>query len=119
MDEITATLEDYIESIFMLSGDDGVSIKSIAKKLNIKKSSVVASIRRLKEKELVEQKHYGKVKLTEKGKEKAGEIYNKHNLIKQFFLRIGVDAEKAEKEACLIEHFLSDDTVNKMMKYVK
>ncbi|HOJ49655.1 MAG TPA: metal-dependent transcriptional regulator [Spirochaetota bacterium] len=119
MEEMTVTLEDYIETILILNKGAGVKINDIAARLGIKKSSVVASIKRLKKMNLVEQEFYGRVKLTETGRERAEYVYMKHSIIKEILIKIGVNENRAEKEACAIEHFLSNDTLNKILEKLK
>ncbi len=114
--EVTASLEDYLEAIYFLNGkDEGVRVTDIAVELNISKPSVNRAINTLKNQGLVEHEHYGSLKLTPEGLEIAQTIAGRHVMLKRFLKDIlGVEESTAEDEACLIEHYLSSDTISKI-----
>lgn len=119
MINLTSSLEDYLETIFILqqSGED-VRITDIAKELKISKPSVNRAIKVLKEEFLVEQKRYGKIILTSLGKEKGGQVYTRHKILKSFFMDIlGVSDRVSESDACKAEHILSEESINRIMEY--
>ena len=68
----------------------------------------------LKANNLIEINNDGIISLTEEGKQKALEIYERHTIITKFLLHIGVDNDTALKDACKIEHDLSEETFNKL-----
>lgn len=116
--EMTASLEDYLEAIYFLNGNEGVRVTDLALELNISKPSVNRAINTLKNQGLVEHEHYGSLKLTEKGLELAKNVAQRHKILKKFLKSIlGVEEKTAEKEACLIEHNLSADTIYKISEY--
>lgn len=116
--KVTASLEDYLEAIYFLNGGEGVRVTDLALELNISKPSVNRAINTLKNQELVEHEHYGNLKLTEKGLELAKNVAQRHRVLKKFLKNIlGVEEKTAEKEACLIEHNLSADTIHKISEY--
>lgn len=119
--EVSASLEDYLEAIYFLNGkDEGVRVTDLAIELNISKPSVNRAINNLKNQGLVEHKHYGSLKLTEEGLKIAENIASRHMMLKKFLLDVlGVEGERAEQEACLIEHYLSGDTIRKIEKHMK
>lgn len=118
---LSPNMEDYMENISMLLKEhDVVRVKDIAKKLNIKMPSVTAALQKLKEKGLVDYEKYGHVQLTAKGKEVADSIYEKHSFLTEFFKDIlSMDTQKAEEEACKLEHHLSSDASNRMQRFVE
>ncbi len=118
---LSPNMEDYMENISMLLKEhDIVRVKDIAKKLNIKMPSVTAALQKLKEKGLVDYEKYGHVQLTAKGKEVADSIYEKHSFLTEFFKEIlSMDTQKAEEEACKLEHHLSSDASNRMQRFVE
>ena len=116
---VTASLEDYLETIYFLNNDDGVRVTDIATELSISKPSVNRAINTLKAQGLVTHEHYGSLFLTEEGLDIAKKIAKRHFMLKKFLTQIlEVDEKTAEEEACLIEHCLSADTVEKLEKFM-
>jgi DtxR family Mn-dependent transcriptional regulator len=114
---ITNTLEDYLEAVYILQKNENhpVRVKEIASFLDVNKTTVVASIKKLKENELVNQEHYGYVFLTEEGEKEAQKIYKKHSVLKNFLTEVlGIEEKKADDEACKMEHILSEETIRKI-----
>lgn len=116
----TASLEDYLKVIFKLSDPDPqVQVTAISEEMNIKKPSVTSAVSRLKEKGFVEHKSYGPVILTKKGQQLAEEVKERHEVLFQFFTEIlEVDKARAEEDACQIEHYVSERTLEKISKFV-
>jgi len=96
--DLTASMQDYLETILELEGDTkSVRITDIANKLNIAKPSVNQAINKFKELGLVIQQTYGPVELTEKGRKIATKVIQKHKKLRQFLIEVlNVDAEIAE-----------------------
>ena len=117
---LTASLEDYLEIIYILQqGDSGVGITDISRELKISKPSVTKAIGILRSEELVIQEKYGKITLTEKGVLAAEEVYKKHKILSKFINKVlGVNERTAEIDACKMEHVLSDETLLGMKKYL-
>ncbi len=117
---LTASLEDYLEIIYILQqGDGGVGITDISRELKISKPSVTKAIGILRSEKLVIQEKYGKITLTEKGALAAEEIYKKHKILSKFINKVlGVNERTAEIDACKLEHVLSAETLLGMKKYL-
>lgn len=117
---LSASLEDYLEAIFLLSGkDEEVRVVEIAEALGFSKPSVSEALTTLESKGLVEHEKYRGVQLTPKGKELAQQVYNKHKTLFIFLTRIlGVPAARAAAEACRIEHTISEDTSARLRRFV-
>lgn len=117
---LTSHMEDYMEAIAMLMVDNKVvRVKDIAKKLDIKMPSVTAALNKLKEMALIEYEKYGFIELTEKGQEVAGNVYNKHTCISEFFERVLLmNPESADSEACKVEHALDPDTCIRIHQFL-
>lgn len=116
---VTASLEDYLEAIYFLNNDEGVRVTDIATELSISKPSVNRAINTLKSQGLVTHEHYGSLFLTEEGLDIAKKVAKRHFMLKKFLTQIlEVDEKTAEEEACLIEHCLSADTVEKFEKFM-
>ena len=119
--EVTASLEDYLETIFFLQQkNDTVRITDIAVSLNISKPSVNRAINTLKARGFVDHERYGSLSLTSKGVEFAKNVAHRHNVLIDFLKNtLGVEGSLAEKEACLIEHHISSDTIDKLSVFMK
>ena len=119
-EELTKSLEDYIETIYLISRDKSeVRVSDIAAKLKVAKSSVHIALHSLADKNYVTHKKYGAVYLTKQGLSAAGKIYERHIQLKAFFASIlGLDAETAESDACAAEHVLSGAAVKAMTELV-
>ncbi len=97
-----------------------VRVSDIASFMNVRLPSVSEAIKRLKDKGLVNYSRYSNVSLTSKGYEIAKNLLRRHQLL-VFFLHniLGLPAELANREACLIEHFISDETLNKLSVFIE
>lgn len=117
---LTASLEDYLEIIYILQqGESGVGITDISRELKISKPSVTKAIKILRSNKMVIQEKYGKIALTEKGISAAEEIYKKHKILSKFINKVlGVNERTAEIDACKLEHVLSAETLLGMKKYL-
>jgi len=119
--KLTKSLEDYIRAIFILSKRKKVvRVKDIAKLLKVKPSSVTFSLKKLSEMELIEYEKHGYVDLTEKGLKVANKLSSRYTSIEIFLEKIlGLPKEIAETDACSMEHYLHDETVDRIGKFVK
>ena len=119
--ELSASLEDYLEAIFNLSGGaETARSKEIARVLGVSKASVTGALRVLKRKGLVNYKPYDTVTLTEKGKATAAEIARKHEILKSFFINVlGVKAEVGQQAACKAEHALGPEISTRLLSFIK
>ncbi|MCK4798991.1 MAG: metal-dependent transcriptional regulator [Spirochaetes bacterium] len=113
--------EDYLEAIFLLSKTKRIiRIKDIAEKLKVKKSSVVSMIEKLLEDGFLIHEKYGDVLLTQKGIEEAQKVYHKHVTFHSFLKDVlDIEEDIAEYDACNLEHYVSDVTIEKLLKFVE
>ena len=113
---MTQSLEDYLETIGNLAQDGSIPrVKDIAAWLKLSKPSVHVALHLLEDRGMIEHEPYGDIIMTELGKQKYLEIKHKHDTISSFLQNnLGVSVENAEKDACLMEHFLSDETLEKI-----
>ena len=117
---MTKSSEDYIETVHVLIQTTGrARVRDVAKTLNVKMPSVVKAIGELKKLALVEQEPYGDILLTEKGRRCAALILGRHTLIKAFLEEIGVSAATADRDACLMEHILSAETIDRIRAFTE
>ena len=121
METLSHSAQDYLEAILVLTSEMGKArVKEVAERLGVKKPSVVAAVKALMEKGLVHHEHYGYLELTPKGMSVAQQIYHRHQVLFRFFHRIlGVEAQTAENDACQIEHYISPNTLERLVKLVE
>ena len=105
-----------METILLLHQQTGfVRSVDIANKLDYTKPSVSRAMSILKKNGFISMDRSGQILLTEKGLQKASEIYERHCLITNFLERVlSVSPEIAEQDACRIEHIISQETVDKI-----
>ena len=121
---LTVANEDYLECMVRIEREDGetegVRSVDIATRLGVSKASVNKAVSALKAQGLVEQAHYGKVMLTEKGRETGSAVWYRHRLLRTFLVReLGVPFDRADDEACMMEHALSEDTMVRWQEYLE
>lgn len=115
---LSKSMEDYLETILTLIENKGTArVTDIAASLNIAASSVNEGIQKLSENGLVTQQKYGPIKLTKKGKFAAEKVHCTHQILAIFFSEIlGVEPEIAEKDACNLEHCLSNQSLTAIIE---
>ncbi|MBP3339843.1 MAG: metal-dependent transcriptional regulator [Lachnospiraceae bacterium] len=111
--------ENYLETILVLSKQIPV-VRSVdvANELGFKKSSVSIAMKNLREKNHITVTDAGYIYLTESGKAIAEMIYERHNVISNWFMSLGVPEEIALNDACKIEHVLSVETFEAIKKHL-
>lgn len=115
MNNLTKSNEDYLEAILILEQKHRKVLSvEIAKLLGVSKPGVNRAMNVLKENGLIDKTDYSEITLTEKGREIANKVYEKHTTIKSFLLQVGVSKETAEKDCCLIEHVISEETYERI-----
>jgi len=118
MEKLSQSLEDYLESIYIISLDKKIArVKDIVNRLGVKSSSVIGALKKLVAGGYVEHEHYGHIELTKAGKKRAVRLYDRHTTLTKFFHEIlDVDAKIAEEDACQIEHELSEESYERIIK---
>ena len=112
--------EMYLETILVLSKKkEAVRSLDIAEEMGFSKPSVSRAVGLLKSGEYISVDSNGYITLTDIGREIAEKIYERHNVLSDFFIRIGVDEDTALEDACKIEHDISDTTFHAMKKFIK
>ena len=112
--------ENYLEAILMLSKNQKeIHAIDVVNHLGFSKPSVSIMLKKLSNDGylIVDEKSH--IYLTEKGKSVAEKILNRHTCLTDFFTKIGVNPKTAEEDACKIEHDLSDETFNALLKLNK
>lgn len=114
--KLHASGEDYLEAILIIEKRQGTARSvDVAEQLGVSKPSVSRAVSLLKEGGFlrIENKY---LYLTDVGREIAEKIYERHCFFKHRLVNAGVDEKTAEKEACLLEHSLSDESFEKIKK---
>ena len=105
--------EMYLETIYVLSKENpNVRAIDVGNHMGFSKPSVSRALGILKEEDLVKVEEDGSLKLTRKGSAKAKKIYERHVVLTEMLMSIGVDEKTASEDACRIEHYISDKTFN-------
>ena len=119
-DSISPAQEDYLESILILQKKGKIArVKDMAALMKVTAPSVIEALANLQKKELVIHERYGYIELTSKGMKKATKLYKRHLLLKKFFHSVlGIKKELAEEDACKIEHYLSQQTMKRMLAFI-
>ena len=105
------SLEDYLETILMLHKSRGqVRSIDIANEMNFTKPSVSIAMKNLREKGYITMADNGHITLTESGKERAESVLERHTILADLLISIGVNEETAREDACKVEHDLSEES---------
>ena len=112
--------EMYLETILVLS-KKGAPVRSldVAKQLGVSKPSVSRAMGILKNGDYIIIDDQGYITLTAEGAKIAKKIYERHIVISELLMELGVDMKTAEEDACRIEHVISDKTFRALKKHRK
>lgn len=113
------SVEDYLETILILTKRlSFVRSIDIATELSYSKPSVSVAMKNLKNNNYIVIEDNGHISLTEKGLSLAEATYEKHSLLKEWLIKLGVDKDVAAADACKIEHDLSDESFQAIKSYI-
>jgi Mn-dependent DtxR family transcriptional regulator len=111
--------EMYLESIYrLLQTQSHVRAIDVGEYMGYSKPSVSRAMGLLKKGEYISVDNDGSITLTESGKVIAEKIFERHTLITELLIRLGVDKEIAADDACKMEHVISDESFEAIKKYV-
>lgn len=112
--------EDYLETILILMDQlQAVRSVDIAEEMGYSKASISVAMKNLKEKEYIEISKEGYITLTPSGNKIASEIYERHKVITDLLIGLGVNPVTASEEACKIEHDISAETFEAIKRHIK
>lgn len=107
--------EDYLETILVLKKKLGdVRSIDIVNDMGFSKPSVSIAMKNLREKGMITMETNGHITLTKEGLEIAERVFERHTILTKTLLALGVSEETARKDACRMEHDISDETFNKL-----
>ena len=117
---IYESAEDYLERILILQ-EKKTEVRSIdiAHDMGFSKPSVSIAMKKLKEAGLINIDKNGYITLTKEGHVIADKVYERHVVLKNTLIAIGVNPEQAEKDACKVEHVISEETFDAIKKHIK
>ncbi|MCI8944551.1 MAG: metal-dependent transcriptional regulator [Clostridia bacterium] len=121
MSDLRKSGEDYLEAILFIEEEKGI-VKSvdIATYLGVSKPSVNKALTILQEMGYVSKPNYSQVTITQEGRKKAKAVAQKHSALTRLLTDVlGVSEEVAEKDACKIEHDISEETTRKLIAFLQ
>ena len=119
MSRIKESGEMYLEDILVLRQKLGmVRAIDIVNLTGYSKPSISRALSNLRDSGMILVDKSGYITLTELGEGRAQKIYERHRVLTEFLVRIGVDAETADADACKIEHDISDDAFMKIKEHM-
>ena len=117
---IHKSAEDYLEMILRLTEDKGYARSvDIATGLSVSKPSVSVAMKRLREDGYIAMDKDNYISLTDKGMEIARRIYDRHKALTEILIRIGVSPDVAQEDACKVEHDISSQTYDAIVRLLR
>ena len=118
---LTPTRENYLRALYQLSrAGDSVRLTDLARAQGVRLPTARHAVNCLRDVGLVEQENYRRITLTTAGKRVGREICDRFDLTRKFLIEVlGVTEDVAEREACVMEHHLDDDTLDRLAAFVK
>ena len=111
--------QDYLEAILIVRNRKGVvHSKDVAQELSFTKASVSIAMKTLRQEGYITMDQEKAIFLTEKGEVLAQQMYERHLLLSDWLVRLGVDRETAVRDACKIEHDLSAASYEAIKRHV-
>ena len=111
--------EMYLETIYVLSQKkDYVRAIDVGEELNFSRPSVSRAIHILEEGGFLAIEQGGALRLTALGREYAERIYERHTILTEYFVALGVDRGTAVNDACRIEHVISDECFSAIKRHL-
>ncbi len=108
----------YLENILILGREQNhIRAIDIVNRTGYSKPSISRALKLLKEDGYINIDKSGYIVLTEDGRKTAEKIYERHKILSDIFIKIGISEENAVADACKIEHDISDETFEKIKKY--
>lgn len=118
MSKLRQSGEDYLETILILSKKGGVRSVDVAAEMNVSKPSVSRAMGILKNGGFIKIDKNGYISFTDEGKETAEKIYERHTVLTDWLVGIGVDEKTASEDACRLEHNFSSESFDKLKSHI-
>ncbi len=112
--------EEYLEGIYDIVLEKGYArVKDVSEALGVGFSAVSEMFHKLGEEGYVNYEKYGGVTLTTKGEAIAEALSKKHEVLREFFIILGIDERVADEDACEIEHVVTPETMDRLTQFVE
>ena len=112
--------EDYLETMLIMKETHGfIRSIDIAEHLGVTKPSVSYATKRLRENGYITMSVDGLITLTDSGMEIAKRMYERHKLLSEFLIQLGVSEQTAREDACRIEHDISVETFEAICRHAE
>lgn len=118
MSKLRQSGEDYLETILILSKKGGVRSVDVAAEMNVSKPSVSRAMGILKNGGFIKIDKNGYITFTGEGRETAEKIYERHTVLTDWLVGIGVDEKTASEDACRLEHNFSLESFDKLKSHI-
>lgn len=119
MDKLRQSGEDYLETILILSRKGEVRSIDIAREMNVSKPSVCRAVGILKKGGLINVDDDGYITFTSDGRTTAESIYERHTVLTEWLMGIGVDEKTAAEDACRLEHSFSPESFARLKEHIE
>ena len=117
--QILRASEDYLEAMLMMQKEHGyVRSIDIANELAFSKPSVSVAMKNLRENGYILMDDQGHITLSSMGKEIAETMYERHTMLSQWLMYLGVDEQTAAEDACRIEHVVSAESFRAIKDHI-
>lgn len=120
-DALTASLEDYLEAISRIIAEkEAVRPKDIIRRLKVTGASVTGALRSLAERDLINYTPYDVITLTPEGKAAAADVIRRHEVLRDFFVRVlAVEEREADRAACRMEHSIPKLILERFIRFAE
>lgn len=116
----TKAIEDYLEAFYMLYiNKEPLESARVSRLLNVSRPAVNKATHELLRLGFINKTPYSEIAFTPSGKRIAKRVYHRHTTIKKYLLRLGISEKNADRDCCLIEHVLSEETFKKIEEIIK
>jgi DtxR family Mn-dependent transcriptional regulator len=120
-ENLTASLEDYLEAIFhLVDKKQAARARDIAQRLQVNRSSVTGALQSLAQKGLVNYEPYEAITLTQEGVAVAKDVVRRHEVLRDFLVKVlSVEETQADEAACRMEHAVPTPILERLIKFVE
>jgi DtxR family Mn-dependent transcriptional regulator len=117
--DLSSSLEDYLETVYLLVQEHGFArVRDIARARDVKAASVSIALRKLAELGLVRHERREYVALTPTGEQAGRRVFTRHRLLTRFFEQVlDMPAQAASEQACAMEHSLTDEAMDRLVRF--
>lgn len=120
MKKTSKAIEDYLEAFYILyNNKEPLESARVSRLLNVSRPAVNKATHELVHLGLINKTPYSEIEFTSSGKRIAKRVYHRHTTIKKYLLGLGVSEKNADRDCCLIEHVLSEETFKKIEAITK